>query len=53
MINGNQRSLPLRVGFMVGAVIGAKVIAHFTGWELFSINPPFSGIVAADVVLVG
>ena len=53
MINQSQRSLLLRVGFIVNVIIGAKTITHLAGWELFSINPLFSGIVAANVFLMG
>ena len=53
MINENQRRLLLRVGFIVSGVIGAKFLVHFMGWELITINPLFSGIVAANVFLMG
>lgn len=53
MINQVQRSLLLRVGFMVGGIIGVKSVAHYAGWEIITINPLFSGIVAANVFLMG
>jgi hypothetical protein len=34
-------------------VVGAKLAVHFIGWEIISINPLFSGIVAANVFLMG
>ena len=34
-------------------VIGAKLVAHTLGWEVISLNPLFSGIVAANVFLMG
>jgi len=37
----------------VGIVIVLKLIAHWFGWEIISLNPLFSGIVAANVFLMG
>ena len=51
-INHRHRLL-LRVSAMVGVVVCAKLIVHFLGWEAISINPLFSGIVAANVFLMG
>jgi predicted membrane chloride channel (bestrophin family) len=48
-----QINLLLRVGVFVCVVVGAKLTAHFVGWEIISINPLFSGIVAANVFLLG
>lgn len=45
--------LLLRVSVIVSLVIGAKFIIHFLGWEILSINPLFSGIIAANVFLMG
>jgi hypothetical protein len=45
--------LLLRASVAVAAIIGAKVAAHVFGWEFISINPLFSGIVAANVFLMG
>jgi uncharacterized membrane protein (DUF485 family) len=45
--------LVLRVALIVGAVIFFKLIAHWLGWEIISLNPLFSGIVAANVFLMG
>jgi predicted membrane chloride channel (bestrophin family) len=48
-----QYRLLLRVGAMVVAVVGTKLLVHFLGWEALSINPLFSGIIAANVFLMG
>jgi hypothetical protein len=53
MTIGNRYHLLLRVSAIVALVVGAKVIMHFSGWEVISINPLFSGIVAANVFLMG
>jgi predicted membrane chloride channel (bestrophin family) len=45
--------LLLRVSAIVTIVVGAKFIVHFLGWEILSINPLFSGIIAANVFLMG
>jgi hypothetical protein len=37
----------------VAVVVAAKLLVHFLGWEVLSINPLFSGIVAANVFLMG
>jgi hypothetical protein len=49
----NQHRLLLRVGAMVLAVMGTKLLVHFLGWEALTINPLFSGIIAANVFLMG
>ena len=49
----NQHRLLLRVGAIVAVVVCAKLVVHFLGWEVISINPLFSGIVAANVFLMG
>ncbi|MEI6171292.1 MAG: hypothetical protein WCQ45_02265, partial [bacterium] len=38
---------------IVAVVIALKAIAHALGWEALSLNPLLSGIVAADVFLMG
>jgi hypothetical protein len=53
MVNQSQRSLLLRVCTIVGCIVGAKTVAHFAGLELITVNPLFSGIVAANVFLMG
>jgi predicted membrane chloride channel (bestrophin family) len=49
----NRFRLLLRVSAVVAMVVVAKLIIHFIGWEILSINPLFSGIVAANVFLMG
>jgi predicted membrane chloride channel (bestrophin family) len=49
----NQTRLFLRVGVIVVVIVFAKFLFHFVGWEVISINPLFSGIVAANVFLMG
>jgi hypothetical protein len=53
MTIGNRLRLLLRVSAIVAVVLGAKLLIHFLGWEILSINPLFSGIVAANVFLMG
>jgi predicted membrane chloride channel (bestrophin family) len=48
-----RHRLLLRVSALVAVVVGAKLLVHFLGWEIISINPLFSGIVAANVFLMG
>jgi len=38
---------------VVAVVIALKAVAHALGWEVLSLNPLLSGIVAADVFLMG
>jgi hypothetical protein len=45
--------LALKVTLIVGIVIFLKLITHWLGWEMISLNPLFSGIVAANVFLMG
>jgi predicted membrane chloride channel (bestrophin family) len=45
--------LVLRVILIVGIVMFLKLIAHWFGWEIISLNPLLSGIVAANVFLMG
>jgi predicted membrane chloride channel (bestrophin family) len=49
----NRHILLLRVGLVVALILGAKLVAHFAGWEVISVNPLFSGVVAANVFLMG
>ncbi len=49
----NRHHLLLRVSAIVAVVVGVKLLVHFLGWEIISINPLFSGIVAANVFLMG
>ncbi|MEI7901655.1 MAG: hypothetical protein WCK89_15490 [bacterium] len=49
----NRYRLLIQVSAIVAGVVGAKLLVHFLGWEIISINPLFSGIVAANVFLMG
>jgi predicted membrane chloride channel (bestrophin family) len=53
MTISSRHRLLMRVSVVVAAVVGAKLIVHALGWEIISINPLFSGIVAANVFLMG
>jgi hypothetical protein len=53
MTLNNRNHLLLKVSALVAVVVGAKFLVHFLGWEIISINPLFSGIVAANVFLMG
>jgi hypothetical protein len=53
MTINNRHRLLLRVSAIVGLVLCAKLLVHFLGWEIISINPLFSGIIAANVFLMG
>jgi hypothetical protein len=52
MRSNNRRRLLLRVSGIVAVVVCCKLAVHFLGWEILSINPLFSGIVAANVFLM-
>jgi hypothetical protein len=47
-LNNRQRLM-----LLVSAVVAAKLVTHALGWELLSMNPLFSGIVVANVFLMG
>ena len=49
----NEYRLLLRVSMVVGGIVCAKLGVHFLGWEVISVNPLFSGIVAANIFLMG
>lgn len=53
MTINNRYRLLLQVSAIVAVVIVAKLLIHFIGWEIIPINPLFSGIVAANVFLMG
>jgi predicted membrane chloride channel (bestrophin family) len=53
MTINNRHRLLLRVSAIVALVVGAKLFVHFLGWEIISINPLFSGIIASNVFLMG
>ncbi len=42
-----------RVLAVVAVIIAIKLVAHWVGWEVISLNPLFSGIIAANVFLMG
>ncbi len=50
---GTHYRLLLRVSTLVAVVLALKLVVHFLGWEVISINPLFSGIVAANIFLMG
>jgi predicted membrane chloride channel (bestrophin family) len=43
----------LRVVVTVALIMAAKSVAHYFNWEPLSVNPLFTGIVAANVFLMG
>jgi hypothetical protein len=45
--------LLLNAAISVAVVIALKLAAHLLGWEILSLNPLFSGIIAANVFLMG
>ena len=49
----NQYRLLIRVSAIVFVVLCLKLVVHFLRWEVISVNPLFSGIVAANVFLMG
>jgi predicted membrane chloride channel (bestrophin family) len=53
LIFGRSRLLLLNTAITVLVVCGIKLIIHWFGWESISLNPLFSGIVAANVFLMG
>jgi hypothetical protein len=50
---GKSRLLLLNAAITVLAVCIVKLCVHWLGWEAISLNPLFSGIVAANVFLMG
>ncbi len=48
-----KHSLLLRASAAVIVAIGVKVAVHRLGWEVLDLNPLFTGIVAANVFLMG
>ena len=48
-----SRNLLLRVIAAVAVVVAAKMVAHAAAWEVISLNPLFSGVIAANVFLMG
>ena len=49
----NRHRLLLRASAFVFVLVGVKLLVHLLGWEVLTINPLFSGIVAANVFLMG
>lgn len=49
----HRHVLLLRSLGLVALLLAAKLLVHQRGWELLSLNPLFSGIVAANVFLMG
>lgn len=49
----NEIRFLLRVGAVVAVAIGAKLVVHYLGWEVISLNALFTGIIAANVFLMG
>jgi predicted membrane chloride channel (bestrophin family) len=45
--------LALKGALVVGIVVSLKLLVHWSGWEIISMSPLFSGIVAANVFLMG
>ncbi len=50
---GKSQALLLNSAITVLVVCGIKLVIHWLGWEAISLNPLFSGIVAANVFLMG
>jgi predicted membrane chloride channel (bestrophin family) len=48
-----RHALLLNASLSVATVIALKLVAHWLDWEVISLNPLFSGIVAANVFLMG
>jgi hypothetical protein len=51
-LNNEVRFL-LRVGAVTAVAVAAKVLVHAVGWEVISLNALFTGIIAANVFLMG
>lgn len=52
MALNNRYYLLLRVTAAVALLVGAKLVVHQLSWEVLTINPLFSGIVAANIFLM-
>jgi predicted membrane chloride channel (bestrophin family) len=52
-IHAIRNPLLLNAAVSVGVVVTLKLAAHWLGWEMISLNPLFSGIIAANVFLLG
>ncbi|HEX7490231.1 MAG TPA: hypothetical protein VF337_00830 [Candidatus Limnocylindrales bacterium] len=49
----NEIRFLLRVGAVVAVVVAAKVVVHYLNWEVIQLNALFTGIIAANVFLMG
>ncbi len=49
----SHHRLLLRVVAVVAVLMGAKILIHYLRWEIITINPLFTGIIAANVFLMG
>jgi hypothetical protein len=49
----SHHRLLLRVVAVVAVLMVAKVLIHYLRWEIITINPLFTGIIAANVFLMG
>jgi hypothetical protein len=49
----NEIRFLLRVGVVVAVVVVAKVVVHYLNWEVIQLNALFTGIIAANVFLMG
>ncbi|HEX7591618.1 MAG TPA: hypothetical protein VF375_06660, partial [Candidatus Limnocylindrales bacterium] len=49
----NELRFLIRVGVVVALVVFAKVAVHYLGWEVIQLNALFTGIIAANVFLMG
>jgi hypothetical protein len=49
----SHHRLLLRVVAVTAVLMGAKALMHYLGWEVMSVNPLFTGIIAANVFLMG
>jgi hypothetical protein len=49
----SHHRLLLRVLAVVAVLMGAKILIRYLRWEIITINPLFTGIIAANVFLMG
>jgi hypothetical protein len=53
MFTGANFRFLLRVGAIVVLILAAKGVARFLSWEVISLNALFTGVIAANVFLMG
>jgi hypothetical protein len=53
MTRNRRYRLLLKTSILVVMILAVKLLVHVLGWEVLSVNPLFSGIVAANVFLMG